>query len=313
MGDALGVQSLDNAVGHAVVLSVDNVEVLAGVDGGLSDLAGFVGVPAVAAGTLADDGPVVGGFALLGQGIAAADLRGAAQLALDVQDLVLIQTEALKPCNGGLAFLAHVGNDGGSVQAGIALDHTVEQEDLDAGFLGFGQDFVPAGGLSSGNKDVFHAAGDKALGCFQLLVGSGSGDEGGVVAVFLGEGVVQILNVGLAIAGLGRIQVDDADLDQVAAGSGFPGIGGLVGLLTAGGQGEDQNQSEQQGDYFTCHGSSLFSILVIPNVFGFAIHIITLLFGEINIFAHICDKFALLYKTYSCVFAFLSIQNSDFF
>ena len=215
MGDALGVERFDNTTGHTVVLSIDNVEGLAGIDRSLGDLTGLVGIPAVAAGSFTDDGPVVGCFALLGQRIAAADLSSAAQLALDVQNVILIKLEALQPCNGSFAFLTHIGNNSCSVQARIAVDHTVEQEDLNAGFLGLFENLVPAGGLSSGDQDVLDLSGDEALGGFQLLVGCRSGHESSLIAILFGEGLSQILHVRLAVAGLCGIQVDDADRNQI--------------------------------------------------------------------------------------------------
>ena len=150
-----------------------------------------------------------------------------------MQDLVLVEAQALQPSHGGLAFLAHVGNDSRGVQGGIAVDHAVEQEHLDAVLLSLFQDLVPASGLSGGNQNVGNAVGDEALGGLQLLVGGGSGDEGGVIAVLLGEGIGQVLDVRLTIAGLGGIQVDDANLDAFGHGG-------------HGAQGHDQSESQHE-------------------------------------------------------------------
>ena len=221
MGDSLGIQRFHSAIGHTVILSVDDVEVFAGVDRSLGDLAGFFRIPAVSAGAFTDDGPVVGFRALGFQSAGTAQLCSAAQLSLDVQDLVLFQTQALQPGHSGLAFDVHVGNDSSGVEGRISIYHTVEEEHADAGIFRFLQHFVPSVSVSSGNQDVLYTVSNEAAGRVQLFVSGGSGHEGSIIAVLGGKGVGHVLHVGFTISGFSGIQIDDADFDSVRqSGSG---------------------------------------------------------------------------------------------
>ena len=217
MGDASLVQSGDSATGHAVVLGVDDVEGLAGVDGSLGDGLGLSLVPG--RGLLRDEMPGVRlGGDLLVQGLGTADLRVGTHDALNVHDVVLLKALALQPFHGGDALVAHVGNDGGLVQALIAVDHAVEQEDDDAVLLRGGQHVVPAGGLGGGDQQVLNAFGDELLSGVELLVVLQAVEGLGVIAVLGGEDLFKVLNVGLTIAGLRRRIVHDADADKLAFG-----------------------------------------------------------------------------------------------
>ena len=84
VGDVRLVQSRDSALGHVVVLGVDDVEFLAGVDDGLDDLLGSLSVPL--SGLLGHHVPVVVGSDLLIERAGTADL-GSMDLAKVFEDL----------------------------------------------------------------------------------------------------------------------------------------------------------------------------------------------------------------------------------
>ena len=80
MGDVRLVQSRDSALCHVVVFCVDDVEFLAGVDDGLNDLLGSLGVPL--GGLLGHHVPVVVCCDLRVKSTRAADLGSGAHDAL---------------------------------------------------------------------------------------------------------------------------------------------------------------------------------------------------------------------------------------
>ena len=152
-----------------------------------------------------------------------------------MDDIVNVLVLGGQPVNGGLAFLGHVGNDGSSVQAGVSIDGTVEQDDLDAGVLSVLQNGVPTGGAGGGQQQVVNFVLDELLGGSDLLFVLQGVSEGSIIAVFLGEGLLQVGVVGGTVAGLVGVVVDDADLDQLVRGSGGSLGGG--GSLSLGGLG----------------------------------------------------------------------------
>lgn len=254
MGDVRLVQSRDSALGHVVVLSVDDVEFLAGVDDGLHDLLGSFGVPL--GGLLGHHVPVVIGSDLRVQSAGTADLSSGTHNALNVDDVVGVKTLRSQPVNSGLAFLGHVGDDGSDIQALVSVDGAVEEDDLDTGSLCVLQDGIPAGGAGSGDQQIVDLVLNELLGGSDLLVVLEAVGEGSVIAVFLGEHRLEVLVVGGAVAGLVGVVVDDADLDEFAVGGGgrvSSGIsrGRVSGLLRAGAErGDHGNRQKQSKNLF---------------------------------------------------------------
>ena len=296
MGDVRLVERRDSALGHVVVLGVDDVEFLAGVDDGLDDLLGSLGVPL--SGLLGHHVPVVVGSDLLVERAGAADLGSGAHDALDVDDVVGLEVLGSEPVNSGLAFLGHVGDDGSDIEALVSVDGAVEEDDLDAGGLRVLQDGIPAGGTGSGDEQVVDLVLDELLGGSDLLVVLQAVGEGSVIAVFLGEHGLQVLVVGGAVAGLVGVVVDDADLDERAVGSGgslssgvggglgggslSSGVGGglgggirgggrgrVGGLLRAGAEGGDHgDRQEQSKNLFHCVFLAFKICVGLPQAFA---------------------------------------------
>ena len=236
MGDVRLVQSRDSALGHVVVLGVDDVEFLAGVDDGLDDLLGSLGVPL--SGLLGHHVPVVVGSDLLVERAGTADLGSGAHDALDVDDVVGLEVLGSEPVNSGLAFLGHVGDNGSNIKTLVSVDGAVKEDDLDTGSLCVLQDGIPAGGTSGGDQQIVNLVLDELLGSSDLLVVLEAVGEGSVITVFLGEHRLQILVVGGAVAGFVGVVVDDADLDEFAIGSGRcvgSGVCGGIGRSRVGG------------------------------------------------------------------------------
>ena len=231
MGDAGGVEGGNGTLGHVVVLGVDDVEGLAGVNHGLGDLLGGLGVPV--GGLLDDEVPAVGGDGVV-ESAGAADLGGGAHDALDVDDVVLGQGLVGQPVNGGLALGVHVGDNGGHVEVLGGVDDAVEEDRLGAGVLGVLERGVPACGVGGGDEQVLHAILDELLrGGDLLLVLHAVGELGGE-AVLLSEGLLHVAVVGGTVAGLVRVVVDDADGDELATGAlGATVIGGRGTAATA--------------------------------------------------------------------------------
>ena len=283
MGDVRLVERRDSALGHVVVLGVDDVEFLAGVDDGLDDLLGSLGVPL--SGLLGHHVPVVVGSDLLVERAGAADLGSGAHDALDVDDVVGLEVLGSEPVNSGLAFFGHVGDDGSDIEALVSVDGAVEEDDLDAGGLRVLQDGIPAGGTGSGDEQVVDLVLDELLGGSDLLVVLQAVGEGSVIAVFLGEHGLQVLVVGGAVAGLVGVVVDDADLDERAVGSGgslSSGVGGglgggirgggrgrVGGLLRAGAEGGDHgDRQEQSKNLFHCVFLAFKICVGLPQAFA---------------------------------------------
>ena len=199
MGDAGLIQSRNSALGHAVVLGIDNVELLAGVDDGLDNLLCLSLVPGSG---LLDNLLHGAGFKLLIKSAGTADLSIAAHGALDVDHVVLGQLLSEQPINSGIAFLSHVGDNSSLIQERVNVDHTVEEEHADALVCGIRQDLVPAGGLSGGDQQVIHTVGDELLGGTELLVVLDAVEELGVIAVLFGEHILEVVDVCFTIAGL---------------------------------------------------------------------------------------------------------------
>ena len=233
VGDVRLVQSRNSALGHVVVFRVDDVEFLAGVDDGLDDLLGSLGVPL--SGLLGHHVPVVVGSDLLVKSARAADLGSGTHDALDVDDVVGVEVLGSEPVNSGLAFLGHVGDDGSDIQALVSVDGAVEEDNGNTGLLGFLQHGVPAGGGSGGEQQVVHFVGDELLGLGNLLFILQGVEELGLVAVFLAEGGFHVSHVGSPVAGLGGVVVDDADTNQ------FVGLGRCKA-------GNGKNHAQRQGD-----------------------------------------------------------------
>ena len=254
MGDVCLVQSRDSALGHVVVLSVDDVEFLAGVDDGLHDLLSSFGVPL--GGLLGHHVPVVVGSDLRVQSAGTADLSSGAHNALNVDDVVGVKALRSQPVNSGLAFLGHVGDDGSDIQALVSVDGAVKEDDLDTGSLCVLQNGIPAGGTSGGDQQIVDLVLNELLGGSDLLVVLEAVGEGSVIAVFLGEHRLEVLVVGGAVAGLVGVVVDDADLDELAVGGGgrvSSGIsrGRVSGLLRAGAErGNHGNRQKQSKNLF---------------------------------------------------------------
>ena len=254
MGDVRLVQSRDSALGHVVVLSVDDVEFLAGVDDGLHDLLSSFGVPL--GGLLGHHVPVVVGSDLRVQSAGTADLSSGAHNALNVDDVVGVKTLRSQPVNSGLAFLGHVGDDGSDIQALVSVDGAVEEDDLDTGSLCVLQDGIPAGGTGSGDQQIVDLVLNELLGGSDLLVVLEAVGEGSVITVFLGEHRLEVLVVGGAVAGLVGVVVDDADLDELAVGG-----GGRVGSGVCGGIGRSRvggllRTGAERGNHGDCQKQS---------------------------------------------------------
>ena len=90
-------------------------------------------------------------------------------MALDVDDVVLVQTLGGQPVHSGLAFGGHVGDHGGHIHALVSLQHTVEEDDLGAGGLGVLEHGVPAGGGGGGEQEEVHLVLDHLLSGGNLL------------------------------------------------------------------------------------------------------------------------------------------------
>ena len=277
MGDAVGVQSGHRAAGHAVVLRIDHVERLAGVNDGLGDGSGSGLVPV--GGLLGDIVPAGLGVHLLVQRTGTAQLGVGTHVALNVDDVVLVQVLGGQPIHGGLALGGHVGDDGGGIHALVSFQHTVEEDDLGAGGLGVLEHGVPAGGGGGGEEEEVHLVLDHLLRGSNLLGSVVVVVEGGLIAVVRGEGVPHGLVVGGAVAGLVGVVVDDAHSDGLAGRRlcrcgwlaalrrligirrrlvvGGLVVGGLiVAAAAAGGQGQDHAHGKQETkDFF--HNSFL--------------------------------------------------------
>ena len=236
VGDAGGIEGGHGATGHVVVLGVDDVELLAGVDDGLGDLLGGLGVPV--SGLLDDEVPVVVGLDGGVQSAGAADLGGGAHDALDVDDVVGVEALVGQPVNGGLALGVHVGDDGGHVEGLVSVDDAVEQDGLGAGVLGVLERGVPAGGVGGGDEQVLHAVLDELLSGGDLLLVLHAVGELGGEAVLLSEGLLHVLVVGGTVAGLVRVVVDDADGDELAG----IGAAAAVGRGTAATAAADESE-----------------------------------------------------------------------
>src|SRR5690606_37609969 len=108
----------------------------------------------------------------------AVDGRGGADSALQFDDLALFGADGIdQPLAGDAAFLDLVGGDGGEIEIFGGIDATVEQDDGDLGFLGFGQDLIPASGDDRRHEDGIDTLGDEAADgldlVFLLLLGVG--------------------------------------------------------------------------------------------------------------------------------------------
>ena len=169
-----------------------------------------------------------------------------------MDDVVGVEVLGGEPVDGRFTFLGHVGDDGGNVQALVCVDGAVKEDDLDAGGLRILQDGIPAGGAGSGDQQIVDLVLNELLGGCDLLVVLEAVGERCVIAVFLGEHGLHVLVVGGAVAGLVGVVIDDADLDEVAAGGGG-GVRGVAagrrfrGLLRAGAEGGDHCDGQEQG------------------------------------------------------------------
>ena len=229
MGDVGLVEGSHSAASHVVVLSIDDVEFLAGVDDGLDDLLGSLGVPL--GGLLGHQMPVVVGGNHLVEGTGTANLSGGAHDALDVDDVVLLEALVSQPLDSALALQRHIGDNGGNVQALIGLDGAVEEDDLDASGLGVHQNGVPTGGASGGEEQIVNLVLHELLSSSDLLVVLEAIEEGSVVAVLFAEDALEVGVVSSAVAGLVGVVVDDADLDEIAGGGVVGGISGVSGIF----------------------------------------------------------------------------------
>ena len=216
MGDVGFVQSSDSALGHIVVLRVDNIEFNAGVDLGLNDLLGCLRVPL--SGLLGHKAPVVIGFYHVVQSAGTSLLSSGTHNTLDVDDLVFIQALACQPFNRCLAFLVHVGNDTCCIEVFTGVDGTVEEDNIDAFILRVLQYGIPAGCICCGKEEIVNAVLDELLGGSDLLVVLQGISERSVIAVLFREHGLQVFVVGGTVAGFVGIVVDDTDFDQVTAG-----------------------------------------------------------------------------------------------
>ena len=147
-----------------------------------------------------------------------------------MDDVVLGQGLVGQPVNGGLALGVHVGDDGGHVEGLVSVDDAVEQDGLGAGVLGVLERGIPASGVGGGDEQILDAVLDELLGGGDLLLVLHAVGELGGEAVLLSEGLLHVLVVSGAVAGLVGVVVDDAHGDELAAG-----LGGVVAALVGAG------------------------------------------------------------------------------
>ena len=230
MRDICVIECSFRASCHVIVFCIDDIEGGLGVDYGLHDLLCGFSIPLC--GLLLDDGPaerISGALECAG----AADLCSGAHLALEVNDLVLVEVLTLQPLNSGFAFLRHIGNDGGFIHALVSVDNTVKEDDLHACILCILENGFPACGSCSGKQEIIDLILDVFLCCIDLLFVLFTVSKLCIEAVFLGECCLQIVVVCSTVAGFVRVVVDDADLDEFAASAVVAGIGSLAGRVSA--------------------------------------------------------------------------------
>ena len=127
------------------------------------------------------------------------------------------------PAACAAAFFHEVGADQGDIEAGFGhVDGAVEEDDRDAGFLGFLQDVFKTGCDDGGEGDHVHALADEVADgldlVFLLLLGVGERQlDVGALGGFALDGV----GAGLAPVALGSdLGESDLDLGVVALGAG---------------------------------------------------------------------------------------------
>ena len=210
--DVCLVKSSNCALSHVVVLSVDYVEGLAGVDNGLNDLLSVFSVPF--SGLLCNDVPVSFSSSLFVESTGSADLSSGAHYTLDMYHIVFGKPLRSEPINSCLTFLSHIGNDRSFIEAGICINCTVKKNYLYALVLCILKNAVPTGSTCCGNKEIVNLVLNELLCRSDLLVVLKTVCEGSTVAVCLGKGILHILIVSSTVAGLIRVVVDNADLDK---------------------------------------------------------------------------------------------------
>ena len=131
-----------------------------------------------------------------------------------MDNLVLAEVLIQEPLHSGVAFVGEVGNNSCLVKALVYIDLTVEQINLDAGFLSLLENIVPTGRLSCGDEQVINTLGDETLSRLKLLVVLDAVERLEVVAVIFRENCLHVLHVGFTITGLRRRVINNADLDQ---------------------------------------------------------------------------------------------------
>ena len=210
------IERSNSALGHIVILSVNDVKFLVGVDRSLNDLLCLLSIPL--SGLLRNDLPALSSCGIR-QRTGAALLCCGTHDALQVDDLVIRQVLRFQPVNCGLTFLRHIRDDRSLVEILGSINGTVKQDNLDTGGLCILKDAVPACGISSGEQQVVNLVLNELLSSLNLLLVLQAVGELCLIAVRLSEGCLEVIDVCGAVTGFVRIIVDDADADEVAAGA----------------------------------------------------------------------------------------------
>ena len=201
MRDAGFVKCCYGTLRHTVIFRIDYVEIFAAVDYRFHDLLSFRLVPGS---RLLHNLRHLSGCELCVKSAGTSDLCVGTHSSLDVDNLVLRQIQGKEPLHSGIALCCHVGNNGCLVQALIDIDLAVEEINLNAGFLRLLQNFVPAGSLGCGDQKVINTVRDETVCRLKLLVVLLAVERLQIVAVRLGEDLLHVLNVRLAVTGLRR-------------------------------------------------------------------------------------------------------------
>ena len=131
-----------------------------------------------------------------------------------MNDLVLVKILTLQPLDSRFAFLRHVGDDRCFIKVIGSINGTVEQDHLDACLFRILKHAVPACRTGSRKQEIIDLVLNELLRKVDLLIILQTVLELCVKAVRLCKGILEIVDVCRAVAGLVRVIVDDADLDQ---------------------------------------------------------------------------------------------------